>query len=69
MVKTPQQIKDYLALPEVPDKIVSVSIPNDIRLKTGKAKDNFGSPGGAIQIEVPYPDNVNPSWFGIPQNL
>ena len=66
---TPQQIKDYLALPEVPDKIVTVDIPNDIRLRIGKAKDNFGSLGGVIQIEIPFPDNVNPSWFGAPKNL
>lgn len=66
---TPQQIKDHLALPEVPDKIVDVTIPPDIRLRTGKVKDNFNSSGGGIQFEIPYPDNVNLGWFGTPTDL
>ena len=66
---SPQQIKEHLALPELPDRIVSVDIPANVRMRTGKVKENFGAQGGGIQFELPHPDVVNPSWFGTPQSL
>ncbi|MEM9549107.1 MAG: hypothetical protein AAGA77_24180 [Bacteroidota bacterium] len=66
--KTPQQIKDYLALDEVPTKIVDANVPPDFHIRTGKvaARPNIGN-GGAIQFQLL--ETLDDQYWVNPRNL
>lgn len=59
------QIKDRFAIPMdgLPNRIVDVSIPSGIKLRTGKAASTSGGNGGGIQFEIPHPDPFASNWF------
>lgn len=67
--KSPQQIKDLLALPGnfPPNKIVPVNIPSGIEMRTGTVAPNFGNSGGLQQFEIL--SNIDSNWFGIASDL
>lgn len=68
---TPTQIKNFLSLPNVPNKVVTANIPSGTKLRTGVAGSvpDFGTNGGVTQFEIPHPDFVNASWFNNIQSL
>ncbi len=50
---TPAQIQDKFDLPELPTRIVDVTPPAGIKIRTGTVNSgNFGGSGGGIQFEV-----------------
>ncbi|MEM9687263.1 MAG: hypothetical protein AAF934_10130 [Bacteroidota bacterium] len=71
IIDDPQAIQNFLALPNqlLPNKIVTVNIPANTRLRTGIAGPNFNRDGGILQFEIPSPDFVDLSWFSNIQNL
>ena len=64
------EIKDFLAIPNgpsgeliIPDKIVNVNIPPNVKLRTGKALSSSGGDGGAIQFDIPIEQSIDATWF------
>jgi len=67
---TPQQIKEYLALPgDAPDMIIDVNLPPDILVRTGKCAPTSGGAGGAVQFDIPIEQAKNSSWYSNARHL
>jgi hypothetical protein len=73
---TPQQIKDFLAIPnevpgipDLPNMIIDVDIPPNILLRTGIAAPTSGGAGGAIQFDIPIEQAKSSSWYSNPRPL
>lgn len=65
---TPSQIKDKLALDNVPDMIVELTVPSNFPLRTGRiAPRPNGTSGGKIQFQLLQ--NLNDSYWGTPRGL
>ncbi len=60
---TAEQIKDKLALPNLPTQISDVTIPKGVKLREGEASKQEGwGKGGATQYEI-IKERAKPEWF------
>ena len=67
-MKSPQQIKEILALPgEPPTHVVDVTLPQGVALRKGTAGTNVFGKGGAEQYEII--SKVDDAWYLRPRKL